>query len=296
MPIITDHFTVQGHSLKHLEVGCQDYAYSFSSGDLSVAIVSDGCSSAPNSDVGARLLTLTAGHLISQQLPNFLDDNPAMTVEQLRSGLEAFLITQLNGLFAALNHGAFLGPLLLDCTLLIAVRYKERAFVFMYGDGFVGVEYLDGTFELTRREYTATFDGVEHSAPNYLAYKLMVHHDRWLRYEAAHPKTETDVYVFKDGVWQPPVHTESDLTGNQFCVELDYAKVKNIIVSSDGIGSFDESKVRLLEDTVGELMRFPANARGNILRRKLIFNATRTWPAKGWKHHDDLGLAAILKQ
>ena len=39
LKIVTDHFTLQGHSLKHLEVGCQDYAYSFTNGDLSVAIV-----------------------------------------------------------------------------------------------------------------------------------------------------------------------------------------------------------------------------------------------------------------
>jgi hypothetical protein len=293
---LTDHFTIQGHSLKHLEVGCQDYAYGFSTPELDVAIVSDGCSSAPNSDVGARLLTLAAGTLISRWLPTALDNYPSITANQLRIGLETHLIEQLDQLFDTLNQGAFLGPLFLDCTLLIAARYKERAFVFMFGDGFVGVEYLDGSFQLIRQEYTASFDGVRHSAPNYLAYKMRAHRDRWIRYIAGDPKAETDTYVFKDTLWQPVVHTESDSTDNQFSLDLDYSKVRNIIVSSDGIASFDEGKTRLLEDTVNELMRFPGNAKGNILRRKMLFNSTRTWPSKGWKHHDDLGMAAILKQ
>lgn len=293
--ILTDHFTLQGHSLGHLEHGCQDYAYSFSDGDLHVAIVSDGCSSAPNSDVGARLLVLSAGQLVGQVLPAQLSDAGA-EAHVLRDALELGLLFRLEQMFGMLSNGAFLGPLLLDCTLIIAARYKDRAFVFMFGDGYIGVDYLDGSFELTRREYTATIGGVRRSAPNYLAYNMDVNQPRRLAYRNASPVVETDIYRFKDGVWQPPVYTEAPDNGVHYAVELDFTKVRSIVISSDGIASFDDGKTSLLGDVVTELMRFPVAAKGNILRRKMLFASSRTWPAKGWKHQDDLGLAGILKQ
>lgn len=293
---ITDHFTIQGHSLKHLEVGCQDYAYSFKTPDLDVAIVSDGCSSAPNSDVGARLLVITAGHILAQWLPTELEEKPEATLEQLQMTFETLLVQQLDALFVTFNRGTFLGPLLLDCTLTVAVRYKERAFVFMFGDGFIGADYLDGSFDLIRREYTATLNGLRCSAPAYPAYKMIANRERWVKYQTAGVEEETEHYRFQDNVWQPGLCTTTPYVGNAFGLEFDFSKVRSLIVSSDGLASFDESKTRLREDVVSELMRFPANAKGQILRRKMLFNSSRVWPGKGWKHQDDLGLAGILKQ
>lgn len=294
--IITDHFTLQGHSLNHLEHGCQDYAYSFNKEELHVALVADGCSSAPNSDVGARLLVLSAGRLIGELLPKALEENPAISAQELRNSIETALIWHLHQTFELLSHGAFLGPLLLDCTLIAAVRYKNRAFVFMFGDGYIGVDYLDGSFELTRREYTASFDGVRCSAPNYLAYKMRVNEPRRLAYQSASPVVETDTYWLKDGVWQHPVYTKATDDDVHYAIELDFAKVRSIVVSSDGIASFSQINTRLLEDIVDDTMRFPVKAKGNILRRKLLFNSTRIWPKKGWVHQDDLGMAGILRQ
>lgn len=296
MPIITDHFTLQGHSLSHLEHGCQDYAYSFDLGDMNIALVADGCSSAPNSDVGSRLLVLSAGRLIKNFLRQALELEPDITVQELRRRLGYELIENLETMYHMLDGGSFLGQLLLDCTLLVAARYKDRAFVFMFGDGYIGVDYLDGSFELTRREYTATIDGTRRSAPSYLSYRMYSNKPRWMSYCAASPVVETDTHVLKDGVWQPPVHIEQPDDGLHYAVELDFTKVRSIVVSSDGIASFDDGKTRFLEDVVAELLRFPVAAKGKILRRKMLFNSSRTWPAKGWKHQDDLGMAGILRQ
>jgi len=297
MIIITDHFTLQGHSLAHLEHGCQDYAFSFGSGDTHIAIVSDGCSSAPNSDVGARLLVLFAGRV----LQNFCQENSQlvqdMSPEELASHLEKTLAFQLELLYSQISNGSFLGPLLLDCTLNITVRHKDALFLIMYGDGFTCVDFLDGTSMLIRRENTAIIEGVRRSAPNYLAYKLSSNARRAAAYKAGQPIAETDVYVRSaTGEWSAPSHAEKPDDDLPYAIKLDFSTVRSVVVSSDGIGSFDADKTHMLKDIVDDNMRFPASAKGNILRRKLLFNSTRIWPKKAWKHQDDLGMAGILRQ
>lgn len=300
MPIITDHFTLQGHSLAHLEHGCQDFAFSFTSrdGDTQVAIVSDGCSSAPNSDVGARLLVLLAGKTLEEFFQKDALLSPDLPPAELARQLELTMIFQLEALFHQLSQGSFLGPLLLDCTLNIAVRHKEHLYLFMYGDGFICVDYLDGGAVLIRRENSAIIEGVRRSAPNYLAYKLPSNAGRLAAYRAGQPRAETDVFTrLPGGAWEPaPVRTEQPDDGQPYAAHFDFSKVRGVVVSSDGIGTFEPDKTRLLEDVVDDTMRFPATAKGNILRRKLLFNSTRTWPKRGWKHQDDLGMAGILRQ
>lgn len=300
MPIITDHFTLQGHSLAHLEHGCQDYAFSFTSkdGNTQVAIVSDGCSSAPNSDVGARLLVLLAGKTLQEFFEEEAMLFPDISPEELARQLELTMIFQLEALFANLSQGSFLGPLLLDCTLNIAVRHKEHLFLFMYGDGFICLDFIAGDAMLIRRENSAVIEGVRRSAPNYLAYKLPVNAGRLAAYQAGQPLAETDIFMRPaGGTWvTEPVHSEYPDDGRPYAAHFDFSKIRSVVVSSDGIGTFESDKTRLLEDIVDDTMRFPAAAKGNILRRKLLFNSTRTWPKRGWKHQDDLGMAGILRQ
>lgn len=300
MPIITDHFTLQGHSLAHLEHGCQDYAFSFTSrdGDIQIAIVSDGCSSAPNSDVGARMLVLFAGRTLQDFFQEDVLFTPDLSAEELARQLEMTLVFQLETLYNQISNGSFLGPLLLDCTLNIAVRYKDHLFVLMYGDGYVCIDYLDGGATLVRCENTAVIEGVRRSAPNYLAYKLPTNAGRLAAYRAGQPVTEIDAFIrLSGGTWNPqPVHSEQPDDGRPYAAKFDFSKIRSVVVSSDGIGTFEPDKTRLLEDIVDDTMRFPAAAKGSILRRKLLFNSTRTWPKRGWKHQDDLGMAGILRQ
>lgn len=300
MPIITDHFTLQGHSLNHLEHGCQDYAFSFTSpdGSVQVALVSDGCSSAPNSDVGARLLVLFAGRALQDFFKDGFIGSAEPSPVELARQFELLLTTQLEMLYGHISNGAFLGPLLLDCTLNIAVRYNDILFLFMYGDGFTCIEYLDGTTTLLRRENTAIIGGVRRSAPNYLAYKMPSNARRLAAYRAGQPVAEMDVFTKPaGGSWvAQPEHTEQPDDGFPYAAVFDFTKVRSVVVSSDGIGTFEPDKTRLLEDIVDANMRFPATAKGNILRRKLLFDSTRTWPKRGWKHQDDLGMAGILRQ
>jgi len=51
---------------------CQDYVLTGKYGDYAYGIVADGCSSSPRSEIGAKLLCLSAEALIREQQPRTL--------------------------------------------------------------------------------------------------------------------------------------------------------------------------------------------------------------------------------
>ena len=291
MKIITDHFTLVGKSTSHVEHGCQDYAYSFQSGDLAVAMVADGCSSAPNSDVGARLIVLSAGRILASWLPGYLQNGLRDRVE-LHGLFKEKLIRDLSGTFEQLNEGSFLGPLLLDCTLVAAVRYKNIAVALMLGDGFVSVDYKNGDTVVQQSDFIGTIDGVQRSMPYYPAYDLPAFAKRKEAYVACTPSLHTEIRVHREGQWRPAYTYINSDWSTPFVIHDEAEMLNSITVSSDGIGSFGGG-MDFNKDVADELLKFPANMNGNILKRKMLFHSARTWPKKRFVHGDDLGLATI---
>ena len=90
---------------------CEDYAMSGTSGGVSYAIVSDGCSSSPDTDFGARILARAALKHIYQawSLEKYSDS----VINTARSG--------------ALSLG--LPQRALDATLLVAVEWEKKVHV-----------------------------------------------------------------------------------------------------------------------------------------------------------------------
>ena len=106
---------------------CEDYALAGKINDkISYAIVSDGCSSSPFVDVGARLLAHSARKFLVESY-GFYKELPSITAYGLGLSIviDAHRIQRNLGL-----------PLqALDCTLLIALSDGEFTQCFMYGDG-----------------------------------------------------------------------------------------------------------------------------------------------------------------
>lgn len=123
----------QGHAT------CQDYALHTSD----VAVVCDGCSNAPHSDVGARLL----GHAATTADATTLADGRWLQApERARVAL---------GLPASS----------LDATCVLARREGDTIHVSMHGDGVVAAARHDGSIALVGVHY-------ERSAPPYPSYGL----------------------------------------------------------------------------------------------------------------------------
>ena len=295
MTVTTDHFRLQGHSLLHLEKGCQDYSYSFTTkAGLSVALVSDGCSSANNSDIGSVQMVLAASAVIADWFPYRLDKPEKANSQQLAHEFESLLLIELQKTYDWHRRSPFLDEKFLDATLVLAATYKGLSYVFMFGDGHFTVDYDDDTFELYSVDSTAALEGVEHSMPNYLAYQ--VGSPRLPGYLALNPLREFSLSTYHAGQWgeEDKIRDYRVTTPITLCIEPAAPRnLRSITVSSDGIGTFNNLTTR---QAALQLYRYPADSKGVILRRKMLFNSTRTWPKAGITHHDDLGAAAIIWQ
>lgn len=121
---------------------CQDYA----THNLDNAIISDGCSSSPDTDWGSRLITLAC-------------------LEQLKSKSSDNLIE--NFIYPAYQNVLALNlPInCLDATLLF-VRLNDNKYHFRsFGDGIFAKVRKDGAIEISEIEYLS-------GAPFYLSYQL----------------------------------------------------------------------------------------------------------------------------
>ncbi len=72
MKFHTDHHFIIGHG--HLADGkpCQDYTLSGLVGGGAYAVVSDGCSSAGQTDIGSRIIAITTGNAIIEAIEQTL--------------------------------------------------------------------------------------------------------------------------------------------------------------------------------------------------------------------------------
>lgn len=130
---------------------CQDYAFVGTSEQTCVALLSDGCSGSPDTDIGARLLARAAW---AQQ------PRPTFSVHDM----EPWIQRTVDAAQAAAN-GIDLSPLCLDATLL-GVHADEvlwRALV--CGDGLVAVGRENGVVDV----YAVHFG---RNCPAYPAYRL----------------------------------------------------------------------------------------------------------------------------
>lgn len=117
-----------------------------------VAVVADGCSSQPSSEVGARLG--------ARRLANVLLESNAVSLDALAEFAVTDLSAWLGVFFGALGPGALEDFGLF--TVLAAVQRGNDALVFSVGDG---AAFIDGR--------VVQLDAGEENAPAYVAYRLI---------------------------------------------------------------------------------------------------------------------------
>ncbi|RUQ33691.1 MAG: hypothetical protein EKK68_01320 [Candidatus Competibacteraceae bacterium] len=164
MTIILDsHYTIG-----RLHLSCQDYVCQGWE-PFPYVILADGCSSAPDSDLGARLLVLNARRLLSWfALPAV--DEAERTARHWRLGrrLVRRAARQARELGVSVD--------VLDATLLVAWCEGSTVYIHCYGDGCIAVRRADGETAVIQIEYAE-------NAPYYLSYLL--DRDRHALYQEA---------------------------------------------------------------------------------------------------------------
>ncbi len=214
MTIILDsHYTIG-----QLHLFCQDYACQGLE-PYPYVILADGCSAAPDSDVGARLLALNARRL----LPWFV---AAATDEVGRRACHWRLGRRI--VRRAARQAREMGAdSVLDATLLVAWCDGDTVYVHLYGDGCLVARRADGGMVAIQVEYAG-------NAPYYLSYLL--DRERWALYQVAigDPLTAQSVgYVNEAGTTTRQERFDAPLV---FSFALN--TFPTVAVATDGLQSF----------------------------------------------------------
>ncbi len=254
-------FTDAWFAIGDTHVVCEDFAVAgqTSQGEA-FAIVSDGCSSSPNTDVGARLLAAAARvELLQGRLPG---------PEVVQAAARAAAPLQLPA------H-------CLDATLLVALTQGEHCDVRVFGDGVVAVERRDAQLVVHRFEHP---DG----APPYPSYELDAARERLWR-EHCSPVLIEHV---EGAITERKEH--------RMPPRLRFLRrdVRSIALGSDGLDAFvqvDDGIASAVPATavLERLLRFP-QPRGRFLARRGRRFLRRECSQRGWRPTDDVSVAAIV--
>ncbi len=241
---------------------CEDHATAGRSPGGAFAVVSDGCSSSPGSDVGARLLTVAAARALSQGTLR-----PREVLHAASRAADA----------VGLPRRA------LDATLLAAQRTGRWIHVWVCGDGVVAS--VDGTGGL--RAWS-----IRHptGAPAYLSYLL--DDARRGAYLAEHHERE----AVELAPGEPPRTRRGSLRDDPWVWRLTLPAERHPVVAvlSDGAESFHAgAHPVLLQHVLERLLDFKV-VNGEFVARRLRRFVTRECTDAGWRHDDDLALAAIV--
>lgn len=243
---------------------CEDYARSgyFKDG-RAYAIVSDGCSSSPDTDFGARLLTMAARNQMN--LPENMARTIAVAREMVPSGLH---------------------PNCTDATLLAAREVAHGVAVTVCGDGVVIALSRDGVWDRWDFDYNG--------APGYLSY--MEDPDRWARYVDLGWNKRPIHYSTPDGT-DDSAHLTlqiEDLPWPHFFGSTHY---ETIFLFTDGVHSFQRDTGVGMESVpmgdVVEQITALRSTKGEFVQRRCTAFERRFCTKNRWHHNDDFGVAAI---
>ncbi len=266
---------------------CQDYAQSGAEGGLAGGWISDGCSSSPDSDIGARLLVLGARQSTRAAMETgwgFVKDAVPEDI-----GLMAISGALLSSKMLDLPQET------LDATLLSVVSDGTHVCLSAFGDGVMFLRWAGGATKCLDIELTNGY-------PDYLSYRL--DKSRRDRYNMTWEKTKGTKLLRAS--WGPKGDVE-DKQPRWLDPHKGYAEIHGIVqgtawlelaaVMSDGVRSFyrkgenGAAEPVPLAEVLDGLLDFRLHS-GRFVQRRLN-RFLKDAAAKGWEHHDDISVAAI---
>lgn len=272
---------------------CQDYV-AVAAGEFPCVLLADGCSSSPDTDIGARLLTRSALPLticLPEALPA-ADNGSADAALGWQQALDAYH-RQAVADARRYAEGLRLWDMALDVTLLTLVARQERWFAALFGDGVLAALNRNGCLEVTVVSYLGGYPYY----PNYLAdaareRALLQHKDNLRKVEVFQLDREGGVIEqsCEVGLANAPCPSVSGQVS-------EYAWAA---VLSDGVHSFTKlgepgtgcANIPVpLPDMLRELLAFKTMGGQFAQRRMQRFQ--QQCAARGWQHHDDISMGVI---
>lgn len=257
---------------------CQDHA--IADGDF--VVLSDGCSSAKDSDWGARFICQAAYNILKQTKPTYIDKFVQNVVSGARSYAEKLELHE-------------------DClaaTFLCVFRQENLIRVCIVGDGYIIAKYKAGN------KITITSHSYDTGAPWYPYYES--NEDLVNGYMAyyGHGKVINETKVLQDGGFSYSDSLEylmrHPANRRPIAYEFKTDDVDMVGISSDGLKSFVQqvknntsitNKSVSDEQVIKDLFAFKTVEGQFVHRRCQKF--LRDYTAQGIKHTDDFSLGVL---
>lgn len=264
------------YTIGKLHSFCQDYAVR-GINLFPYVILADGCSAAPDSDLGARLLALNA-RLLLRRFARAATDQRQRALQHERLG------KRIVRRAARQARDLGLDTTVLDATLSIAWCQGATVYAHFYGDGCIAARRADGAVVAIEIEYAE-------NAPYYLSYRLDP--ERQALYQAAiadpataqriHRWSETGVTIRRKPVDAPILFS------------FDLATFPRVLVATDGLHSLVNLATRERLDSLAvarEILDFH-HFDGPFVQRRLGEVLAR-YRQQGVFNVDDIGVGAFV--
>jgi len=255
---------------------CQDYAIHGEIEGNPYFIVSDGCSSSKNVDIGARILAQSA-KLALISMYKGLD----ISVKQYSE-----FGTLAIGRSAVIVDGLQVSRECLDATLMVGFIKNDEVIIYIYGDGVILLKDANGMYKYLNVQFTE-------NAPYYLTYwyspdKLSSY---FYYFNQAMEITEFDSNNIGDGNNGKKINrcdVDSPLIYN-----FKLSDINSIVLSTDGINSFVRDNVMPYDiDAVAPGFMSFKNTKGEFLKRRIERHLDEL-AKQNIHHYDDIGMAGI---
>jgi serine/threonine protein phosphatase PrpC len=276
----SDHYTEIG--LTHRI--CQDYALSGTNLDFSYAIISDGCSGAEHSEIGAQILCHTAKYYLELYFSTGLFFKSSSWGCSL-DALSAVLAKSIYQKADELRKGYVIDPAALQATLFLCAATKECVYLFGWGDGII-IEHFQDHNRIIEIEYPS-------NAPFYLVtdpdiYQKKYGYDIKVTHRSYNIKTHSGQFDQNE-----PVENQLPFNNSfQSLTTLD-TRLLSVTLCSDGLKSYknnERNSVNILS-MVPKILDYPDH-KGQFVQRNMIF-LKKEMDKKSWSHHDDISCACV---
>ena len=262
---------------------CEDYAKDGTVDDKPYVLLADGCSSAIDTDFGARLLVKAAEKWIHHPTT--------------KDGIDV-------GRSAIIEAEAYRGALGLDphslCATLLFAKADELFFnISVFGDGMVAVRNREnGSFRVTQWEFSS-------GAPYYLCYELGDRNHYFenfpdTKYQITNYTIPADFSEVKSSFQEGDFRTYLTEWGPCFNQSYHISEYDLVAVISDGISSFSQvvkTDTGISNESIPEwlvlkeLLAFK-NYNGNFVQRR-FGRAFDKFAKDGWRNGDDVSIGVI---
>lgn len=243
---------------------CQDYAL-HGTEPYPYLIVCDGSSSSQQSEIGAKIVALSAQKILNEHSENELSKLTTQEIGNRIIQKSGYIAKQLG-----LNYET------LDTTLLLGYLNKNKTFtIHAFGDGAI----------IYKKNSDVYYQSINYSEnyPYYLSYQLDENRKENLIKNVQQKMSVSFSKLNYDKTIEKEYSVEKHHT-----LELDINHLEWICIASDGIESFNQD----FENTIQQLSSFK-NFKGVFLERR-VNKMIKENKKESITHYDDLSVAGIF--